>query len=59
MSFIEVAKIEDIPEGQMKAFTVNGSQVLIVNHQGKYYALAGKCTHMGGWQDRDLSQTWG
>jgi nitrite reductase/ring-hydroxylating ferredoxin subunit len=36
----------------MKAFTMNGKDILIANHDGKYYAMNSKCTHMGG----DLSK---
>ena len=52
MSFIEVAKVEEIPAGQMKLFTVGDKNILIVNFEGIYYAINGRCTHMGG----DLSK---
>ena len=48
MSFIEVAKIDDVAEGTMKSFTVNGKEILVINYQGKYYAVAARCTHMNG-----------
>lgn len=48
MGFVEVARTTDIPAGEMRSFTAGGKQILIVNYQGKYYAMAGKCTHMGG-----------
>ena len=50
--FVEVARIEEIPEGEMKSFVVDGKQILIVNYSGNYYAVAGKCSHIGG----DLSK---
>jgi nitrite reductase/ring-hydroxylating ferredoxin subunit len=52
MSFVEVTSVSDIPEGQMKSFTVGDSEILVVNYQGKFFAIRGKCTHMGG----DLSK---
>jgi len=52
MSFIEIAKVEEIPEGQMKLFTIGDKNILIVNSEGIYYAINGRCTHMGG----DLSK---
>jgi 3-phenylpropionate/trans-cinnamate dioxygenase ferredoxin subunit len=52
MHFTEVAKMNEIPAGQMKAVEVEGKQILIVNYAGTYYALGGRCTHMGG----DLSK---
>lgn len=52
MSFIQVATIDQVPLGNMKAFTVNGKGILVTNYDGKYYAMNLKCTHMGG----DLSK---
>jgi len=52
MSIIEVAKVEEIPTGKMKAFTVGGKDILVVNYEGKYYAIGRICTHRGG----DLSK---
>ena len=52
MSFIQVAKMDQIPLGTMASFTVGGKEILIVNYDGNYYAMRLKCTHMGG----DLSK---
>jgi 3-phenylpropionate/trans-cinnamate dioxygenase ferredoxin component len=52
MSFSEVAQTDQIPAGTMKAVTVNGKYILVTNVGGKFYAIGGKCTHMGG----DLSK---
>jgi len=52
MEYLEVAKTSEIAEGAMKAFTVKGIDILVVNYEGKYYAIGGKCTHMKG----DLSK---
>lgn len=48
MSFADVAKTTDIASGQMKSFNVGGKEILLVNLEGKYFAIGGKCTHMGG-----------
>jgi 3-phenylpropionate/trans-cinnamate dioxygenase ferredoxin subunit len=48
MDFIEVAKVDDIPKGQMKSFAVKGKEILVTNYDGKYFAISSKCTHMGG-----------
>ncbi len=48
MGFVEVAKANDIPAGQKKLFTVQGKEVLVVNYEGKHYAIGGRCTHMNG-----------
>ena len=52
MEYLEVGKIGDITEGTMKAYMIQGSNILVVNYNGNYYAIGGKCTHMGG----DLSK---
>jgi Rieske Fe-S protein len=52
MSLIEVAKVEEIPVGKMKGFTVAGKEILVVNYQGNFYAIGKVCTHAGG----DLSK---
>jgi len=52
MSFFEVAKTNEIPEGTMKPIIAQGKEILVVNYNGNYYAINRKCTHMGG----DLSK---
>ena len=47
-----IAKVEEIPAGQMKGFSAGGKDILIVNYQGKFYAIGKICTHAGG----DLSK---
>jgi 3-phenylpropionate/trans-cinnamate dioxygenase ferredoxin subunit len=48
MSYKEVTKVDQIPAGTMKGFEIEGQNVLVSNIGGKYYAIKGKCTHMGG-----------
>jgi 3-phenylpropionate/trans-cinnamate dioxygenase ferredoxin subunit len=52
MEYLEVGKTSEITEGTMKAYIVNGNDILIANYGGEYYAIGGKCTHMNG----DLSK---
>jgi len=52
MEYLEVGKTGEIAEGEMKAYTVQDNDILVVNYNGSYYAIGGKCTHMGG----DLSK---
>jgi 3-phenylpropionate/trans-cinnamate dioxygenase ferredoxin subunit len=52
MSFFEVAKTSDIPEGTMKAVSIQDKEIVIVNYDRNYYAINRICTHMGG----DLSK---
>ena len=48
MSFVNVAKAADILTGQMKSYVVDSKEILIVNYEGKYFAIAARCSHMGG-----------
>ena len=50
--FIEAATLEQVPDGSMRGVKVEGKDILIVNFQGKYYAIGKKCTHLRG----DLSK---
>jgi 3-phenylpropionate/trans-cinnamate dioxygenase ferredoxin subunit len=48
MAFVEVARVDEIPAGAMKAATVGGKEIIVVNCGGQFYALGRRCTHMGG-----------
>ena len=47
-SFVEVAKTGELPAGNMRAVKANGKDVVIVNYEGRYYAIGRYCTHQGG-----------
>ncbi|MEM1994932.1 MAG: Rieske 2Fe-2S domain-containing protein [Nitrososphaerales archaeon] len=46
-----VAKTSEIREGEIKAFKVDGKQIILVKNGGKIYALSRFCTH----EEADLS----
>ena len=48
MKYVEVAKVDDLPEGTMKSYSVEGKDILLVNIEGSFYAIGNRCTHMGG-----------
>lgn len=49
MAFTTVAKASELGPGQLKRVELaNGSQVCLANVDGTLFAIAGKCTHMGG-----------
>jgi 3-phenylpropionate/trans-cinnamate dioxygenase ferredoxin subunit len=48
MSFVKVANIRELNDGEKKKVVVNGVEILISNIDGEYYAISNKCTHMGG-----------
>lgn len=43
-----LADINDLAEGDMKKYQVQGKEILVVRVDGKYYAVQNKCTHFGG-----------
>ena len=52
MSFVKVAETSEIPAGKMKMVKLEDKEILIVNVNGNYYAIANRCTHKNG----DLSK---
>ena len=48
MTTFTVAKVSDIPEGQCKAFEVNGQNIAVFNVGGEYKATEGICRYKGG-----------
>ena len=47
MAFVEVAEVNEIPNGTMKSFLAGIWQVLVVNVNGKFYAINNACSHEG------------
>jgi 3-phenylpropionate/trans-cinnamate dioxygenase ferredoxin subunit len=47
-NFTAVCKADEVKAGQVKEVTVQGRAVLISNVGDKYYAVAGRCPHLGG-----------
>lgn len=52
MTFIRVTGTDELLEGQMKSFPVNGTKVLLVKTNGSIYAVDNKCPHIGKPLDR-------
>jgi 3-phenylpropionate/trans-cinnamate dioxygenase ferredoxin subunit len=50
--FTEVAKMEELKSGTMKAVIAEGREILVARVGDKYYAVDNRCPHMKG----DLSQ---
>ena len=48
MSYMKAADTSDLREGEMKIIDVGGTSLVLANVGGSYYAIANKCTHMGG-----------
>ncbi|MFA6902086.1 MAG: non-heme iron oxygenase ferredoxin subunit [Gallionellaceae bacterium] len=46
--WITVAKVDELKPGARKIIDVDGSQIVVFNLDGKYYAIEDVCTHDGG-----------
>lgn len=46
MSFVNVARVSEIPAEKMKHVEVNGNEVLVANVGGRFYAVSDRCGHM-------------
>lgn len=45
--FTDVASLEDLPDGKMKKFEVDGKDVVVVSHEDGIHAFGGTCSHAG------------
>ncbi len=43
---VEVAKLNEIAPGGLKAVEVNGEEIVLCNDEGKIYAISRRCGHM-------------
>jgi len=46
LGFVKVASTKDLEHGKMKGVEAGGKSLLVVNLEGKYYAIGNICTHM-------------
>lgn len=46
--FVPVCQTEDLPEGELTKRDLNGTPIVILKRGEKIYALAEKCSHLGG-----------
>jgi 3-phenylpropionate/trans-cinnamate dioxygenase ferredoxin component len=44
--FVTVVNPDDIPEGELAAFVVNGTRIAVTNVGGAHYAFGDTCTHL-------------
>ena len=45
--FFRVGSVGDFAEGLVRVFAVDGVDVAIVNHEGRFYGFSGRCPHAG------------
>jgi 3-phenylpropionate/trans-cinnamate dioxygenase ferredoxin subunit len=48
MAFVRVASQNDVPPGEVRVFSANGSNIALANVGGTFYAVQDVCTHDGG-----------
>ncbi|MSQ26288.1 MAG: non-heme iron oxygenase ferredoxin subunit [Dehalococcoidia bacterium] len=46
--FVKVAKLADIPPGEVRGADLNGQRICLANVGGHVYAIGNECTHQGG-----------
>ena len=46
--FVSVGRTADFPEGRIKAFTIGGKEVAVVQAGGRFFAFQNVCTHDDG-----------
>jgi nitrite reductase/ring-hydroxylating ferredoxin subunit len=42
---VDIASVQDVPNGKMKHVEVDGKEILIANVGGNYYAISDRCGH--------------
>jgi nitrite reductase (NADH) small subunit len=47
-SFVPVARVEDVPEGSVRAFRVGEEEIALAHCDGGFYATQGHCIHLQG-----------
>ncbi len=48
---LELCRTEDVKDGEMKPFDIENKQIMVVNNDGRFFAVDRICTHA----DADLS----
>ncbi len=62
--FTTVAKVSDIPDGEARAFPVNGRMIAVFHTGGEFTAINDSCPHMGASlaggfiEDRTVTCPW-
>ena len=48
MAFLRAAKKDEIPDGMIREFQVDGKTIALANVGGTFYAIDNTCLHRGG-----------
>lgn len=44
---MKLCKADAVPSGELKQFTVQGIEILVINLNSQFYCLEARCTHAG------------
>lgn len=44
--YIELASVDEIKNGELKVFNVNGESIILINLNGEFFAYRNQCSHM-------------
>ena len=48
IEYSPICSVEELPSGERLFLEVNGLSIVIINHEGDFYAIADECTHDEG-----------
>jgi 3-phenylpropionate/trans-cinnamate dioxygenase ferredoxin subunit len=48
LRWVQVARVEDVPPGQVRRVEAEGRALALVNRDGEFFALSAVCPHQGG-----------
>jgi nitrite reductase/ring-hydroxylating ferredoxin subunit len=43
-----IAAARDFPAGERRVLSLRGREIVVLNHEGEYFALLNRCPHEGG-----------
>ena len=46
--WVDVAAVSDLPPGERKLIDIDDVLIIVLNHEGEFYAIEDLCTHDGG-----------
>jgi 3-phenylpropionate/trans-cinnamate dioxygenase ferredoxin subunit len=46
--FVKVARLSEVPQGEMKIVELHGRSIVLANVGRRIYAFGGRCSHGGG-----------
>jgi 3-phenylpropionate/trans-cinnamate dioxygenase ferredoxin subunit len=47
LTYVKVCSVDLVPSGSIKAFNVNGNEIMVINCDGQIFCLDARCSHAG------------